>query len=65
MQFLLAVSEQFGDSYLTCIMLPVFLIAVGDDADLKFFPSAIHPRIRGNGSSRKNYMEMVIKHCIP
>ncbi|XP_028785524.1 RAB11-binding protein RELCH isoform X2 [Neltuma alba] len=46
-KFLLAVSEKFGDSYLTCIMLPVFLIAVGDDADLTFFPSAIHSRIKG------------------
>ncbi|XP_054814249.1 uncharacterized protein LOC129314831 [Prosopis cineraria] len=46
-KFLLAVSEKFGDSYLTCIMLPVFLIAVGDEADLTFFPSAIHSRIKG------------------
>lgn len=51
MQFLLSVSERFGDSYVTCIMLPVFLIAVGDDADLTYFPGAIHSRIRGNGSS--------------
>ena len=48
MQFLLAVSEQFGDSYLTCIMLPVFLIAVGDDTDLTFIPSAIHPKVKGS-----------------
>lgn len=33
---------------MTCIMLPVFLIAVGDDADLTFFPTAIHSRIKGN-----------------
>ncbi|KAG5027745.1 hypothetical protein JHK87_011259 [Glycine soja] len=38
-KFLLSVSERFGDSYTTCIMLPVFLTAVGDDADLTFFPS--------------------------
>lgn len=38
MQFLLAVAEQFGEAYLTHIMLPLFLVAVGDDADLKFFP---------------------------
>ncbi|XWS30754.1 hypothetical protein CRYUN_Cryun23aG0016100 [Craigia yunnanensis] len=46
-KFLLAVSECFGDSYLTHIMLPVFLVAVGDDADLKFFPPNIHSRIKG------------------
>lgn len=50
MQFLLAVSEQFGDSYLTHIMLPVFLVAVGDDADLTFFPSRVQSRIKGCGS---------------
>jgi hypothetical protein len=50
MQFLLALSERFGDSYLTHIMLPVFLIAVGDNADLTFFPSGIQSRIKGNGS---------------
>ncbi|KAL5185881.1 LisH domain and HEAT repeat-containing protein KIAA1468 [Glycine soja] len=46
-KFLLSVSERFGDSYTTCIMLPVFLTAVGDDADLTFFPSAIHSKIKG------------------
>ncbi|KAG5079513.1 hypothetical protein AAZX31_02G084600 [Glycine max] len=46
-KFLLSVSESFGDSYVTCIMLPVFLIAVGDDADLTFFPTSIHSRIKG------------------
>jgi hypothetical protein len=50
MQFLLALSEQFGDSYLTHIMLPVFLVAVGDNGDLTFFPSSIQSRIKGNGS---------------
>lgn len=47
MQFLLAVSECFGDDYLTHIMLPVFLVAVGDNADFKFLPSTIQSRIRG------------------
>lgn len=47
LQFLLAVSECFGDCYLTHIMLPVFLVAVGDDADLTFFPPNIQPRIKG------------------
>ncbi|KAL7232019.1 hypothetical protein ACSBR2_010104 [Camellia fascicularis] len=46
-KFLLAVSEHLGDDYLTNIMLPVFLVAVGDKADLKFFPSTIQSRIRG------------------
>ncbi|XP_022133812.1 lisH domain and HEAT repeat-containing protein KIAA1468 homolog [Momordica charantia] len=46
-RFLLAVSERFGDPYLTHIMLPVFLVAVGESADLAFFPSTIHSRIKG------------------
>nr|XP_015880041.2 RAB11-binding protein RELCH [Ziziphus jujuba var. spinosa] len=46
-KFLLAVSESFGDSYLTHIMLPLFLIAVGDDGDLALFPSSIQSRIKG------------------
>ncbi|KAK2365465.1 RAB11-binding protein RELCH [Trifolium repens] len=46
-KFLLSVSERFGDTYVTCIMLPIFLTAVGDDADLTFFPSSIHSRIKG------------------
>lgn len=46
-KFLLSVSETFGDPYMTCIMLPVFLTAVGDDADLTYIPSAIHSRIKG------------------
>ncbi|XP_057491573.1 LOW QUALITY PROTEIN: uncharacterized protein LOC130777300 [Actinidia eriantha] len=46
-KFLLAVSERFGDDYLTHIMLPVFLVAVGDNADFTFLPSTIQSRIRG------------------
>ncbi|KAH7847521.1 hypothetical protein Vadar_027150 [Vaccinium darrowii] len=46
-KFLLAVSECFGGDYLTHIMLPVFLVAVGDNADFKFLPSTIQSRIRG------------------
>ncbi|KAE8703866.1 putative non-specific lipid-transfer protein AKCS9 [Hibiscus syriacus] len=46
-KFLLAVSECFGDSYLTHIMLPVFLVAIGDEADLTFFPPNVHSRIKG------------------
>ncbi|KAL0378044.1 UNVERIFIED_CONTAM: RAB11-binding protein RELCH [Sesamum radiatum] len=47
-KFLLAVAEQFGEPYLTHIMLPVFLVAVGDDADLKFFPFKAQSELRGN-----------------
>ncbi|KAL0343378.1 UNVERIFIED_CONTAM: RAB11-binding protein RELCH [Sesamum angustifolium] len=47
-KFLLAVAEQFGEPYLTDIMLPVFLVAVGDDADLKFFPFKAQSELRGN-----------------
>ncbi|KAK7340929.1 hypothetical protein VNO77_21647 [Canavalia gladiata] len=46
-KFLLSICERFGDSYVTCIMQPVFLTSVGDDADLNFFPTAIHSRIKG------------------
>ncbi|XP_068302700.1 uncharacterized protein [Pyrus communis] len=46
-KFLLAVSELYGDSYLTHIMLPVFLLAVGEEAELAFFPSATHSGIKG------------------
>ncbi|MED6142983.1 hypothetical protein PIB30_002807 [Stylosanthes scabra] len=46
-KFLLSVSERFGDSYMTCIMLPVFLTAVGDKADLTYFPRSIRSRIEG------------------
>lgn len=46
-KFLLAVSKQYGDCYLTHIMLPVFLVSVGDDTDLTFLPSTIQPKIKG------------------
>ncbi|XP_008810046.2 RAB11-binding protein RELCH homolog isoform X2 [Phoenix dactylifera] len=48
-KYLLDVSERFGEHYLVHIMLPVFLVAVGDSdsADLTFFPSAIQSRIKG------------------
>lgn len=49
MQFLLEVSGCYGEAYLTHIMLPVFLVAVGDDNnDLTYFPEITHSRIRGN-----------------
>ncbi|XP_076960727.1 uncharacterized protein LOC143637161 isoform X2 [Bidens hawaiensis] len=44
--FLLAVSKRFGDDYLTHIMLPVFFMAVGDDADLACFPSTSQPKVK-------------------
>uniref|UniRef100_A0A1D1XGA7 LisH domain and HEAT repeat-containing protein KIAA1468 n=1 Tax=Anthurium amnicola TaxID=1678845 RepID=A0A1D1XGA7_9ARAE len=46
-KFLLAVSEGFGDQYVTHIMLPVFLVATGDNADLTLLPSNIQSRIKG------------------
>ncbi|WCJ25320.1 HEAT repeat-containing protein [Euphorbia peplus] len=46
-KFLLSVTELFGDCYLVHIMMPVFLVAVGDDADLTFLPPIIHSRIKG------------------
>lgn len=50
LQFLLSVSELFGDSYLVHIMLPVFLVAVGDNADRTFLPSTVHSRIKGTNA---------------
>ncbi|KAI3500154.1 hypothetical protein L1887_35971 [Cichorium endivia] len=44
--FLLAVSKRFGDDYLTHIILPLFLVAVGDNADLSCFPSTSQPKIK-------------------
>lgn len=47
MQFLLAVTKYFGDVYLSNIMLPVFLLAVGEEADLKLIPPNVSSRIKG------------------
>ncbi|KAK1320907.1 hypothetical protein QJS10_CPA03g00594 [Acorus calamus] len=46
-KFLLSVTEKFGDEYLTGIMLPIFLVSVGDNADLALLPPSIHSRIKG------------------
>ncbi|KAK1366118.1 LisH domain and HEAT repeat KIAA1468-like protein [Heracleum sosnowskyi] len=46
-KLLLTVSELFGDEYITKIMLPVFLIAVGDKADFTYIPNRIQSRIKG------------------
>ncbi|XP_031397965.1 RAB11-binding protein RELCH isoform X2 [Punica granatum] len=46
-KFLLAVSEHFGEAYLTHIMLPIFMVAVGDDADLTYLSSTAHSKIKG------------------
>ncbi|CAN4083176.1 unnamed protein product [Withania somnifera] len=45
-RFLLAVSDLLGEPYLRHIMLPVFLVAVGDDGDLSYFPVTCQSRIR-------------------
>lgn len=44
--FLLAVSTRFGEDYLTHIILPLFLVAVGDNADLSCFRSTSQPKIK-------------------
>ncbi|KAK9048949.1 hypothetical protein SSX86_032086 [Deinandra increscens subsp. villosa] len=44
--FLLAVSKRLGDDYLTHIMLPIFFVAVGGDANLACFPSAAQPKVK-------------------
>lgn len=59
MQFLLAVTTKFGEAYLKNIMLPVFLVAVGDDADLKNLPSNSQPKIRGNDFCNICFSEVV------
>lgn len=46
-KLLLIVSELFGDEYITKIMLPIFLIAVGDKADFTYIPNRIQSRIKG------------------
>lgn len=48
-KILLAMSELFGDEYLSVIMLPVFLISVGDheSANLTYFPASFLPRVKG------------------
>ena len=48
MQLLLRVSEFYGEAYLTHIVLPVFLLAVGDDGDLTYFPQNTHDKIIGD-----------------
>lgn len=45
-KFLLEVPGYFGEAYLTHIMLPVFLVAVGDNDDLTYFPLSVQSRIR-------------------
>ncbi|CAA7410447.1 unnamed protein product [Spirodela intermedia] len=46
-KFLLGVSENFGDQYVIHMLIPVFLEAMGDHADLTLFPSSIQSRIKG------------------
>ncbi|PIM99913.1 Protein phosphatase 2A regulatory subunit A [Handroanthus impetiginosus] len=48
-KFLLVVAEHFGEPYSTHIMLPVFLVAIGNDADLKFFPFKVQSKLRSLG----------------
>ncbi|XP_057783915.1 uncharacterized protein LOC131001529 isoform X2 [Salvia miltiorrhiza] len=46
-KFLLEVVDHFGEPFLTHILLPLFLVAVGNDADLKSFPPKARLKIRG------------------
>ncbi|KAJ4808089.1 LisH domain and HEAT repeat-containing protein KIAA1468 [Rhynchospora pubera] len=48
-KYLLNVSERYGKDYMEHIMLPVFLVAVGDgdSADFTFLPLAIQSRVKG------------------
>ncbi|XP_047954167.1 RAB11-binding protein RELCH [Salvia hispanica] len=46
-KFLREVVDHFGEPYLTHILLPLFLVAVGDDADFKSFPPKARSKIRG------------------
>ncbi|KAF5181624.1 Rab11-binding protein relch-like protein [Thalictrum thalictroides] len=64
-KFLLAVSKLFGDHYLTHIMWPVFLVAVGDDADLSFFPSSIQSRNKGLGPKTSVDEKLAIMCVLP
>lgn len=65
-KILLAVSELFGDEYLSVIMLPVFLVSVGDheSANLAYFPASFLPRVKGlqpkNSMAKKIATECVL-----
>lgn len=45
-RILLQVSHLFGECYLSHVMLPVFLVAVGDNDDLTFLPTKSKSRIK-------------------
>eukprot|EP00850_Spirogloea_muscicola_P023018 SM000323S12630 [mRNA] locus=s323:82206:89016:- [translate_table: standard] len=45
LQVLLGVSDQFGQSYLVNIMLPVFQAAVGADYDISFLPATMQQQL--------------------
>lgn len=61
LQFLLDVTKHFGVQYLEHIMLPVFLVAVGDcdSADLTFFPPSSYSRIKGTYSVFVDYDNII------
>ncbi|XP_011097164.2 lisH domain and HEAT repeat-containing protein KIAA1468 homolog [Sesamum indicum] len=64
-RFLLAVGRQFGESYLTHIMLPVFLVAVGDDADLKYFPFQTQLNIIGSRPQTETFRRIATMCVLP
>ncbi|CAH9132432.1 unnamed protein product [Cuscuta epithymum] len=45
-RILLEVSHHFGEYYLSHIMLPVFLVSVGDSGDLTFLPTKFKSRMK-------------------
>ncbi|CAO2817223.1 unnamed protein product [Amaranthus hypochondriacus] len=62
-KFLLSVSEQYGDCYLTHIMLPIFLISVGDNADLTYFPTNIQSKVEALRPD-SSVMERLATMCV-
>ena len=64
MQFSLTVSQQYGDCYLTNIMLPVFMVSVGDNADLNFFPTAAQLKIKGLSHSFRICLRTYLCICL-
>ncbi|KAJ9562345.1 hypothetical protein OSB04_007505, partial [Centaurea solstitialis] len=63
--FLLAVSARFGDDYLTHVMLPIFLVAVGDSAGLACFPLQLSQKSKVETLRPKNAVaERIATLCV-
>ena len=59
MQFLLDMCDIFGDEYVTLMILPIFLEAVGDHADLSLLPMKMHSKIRSMSLSHLNHHDII------